>query len=316
VNSIGAGVAGAQVNFQVTSGVATLGSSAATTDANGQASTTVTAGGTAGNIKISATSGSFSATFTLTSQTVGVSGITVVNGASFSKNTGISPGGIAIISGKGFLPGVQGLVTPTTPGSLPTTLAGVTVTFGPSAIPAPIYYVLSSNGTDEVSVQVPFGVSPGGTVALTVSAAGVGSAKVRVPVKLYAPGVFTTVYNDKVYPVALRPDGSEVSPTNPAQLGENITVYVTGLGPVTPAATTGEPGVPGQSITGTLVVGLNNGGVPLISADYAPGSVGVYVVTLQVPQNTKTGPYQPLGVIMYDSSGKPYYANNTYLPIQ
>ena len=56
VDSGGNGVAGAQVNFQVTSGTATLGSAVVNTDSTGQASTTVTAGATAGTITISATS--------------------------------------------------------------------------------------------------------------------------------------------------------------------------------------------------------------------------------------------------------------------
>lgn len=97
VDSSGAGVNGAQVSFQVASGVATLGSASATTDATGQASTTVTAGATAGAITVTATSSSFSITFTLTAVPLGPSGITIVNGASFDPNTGISPGGIATI---------------------------------------------------------------------------------------------------------------------------------------------------------------------------------------------------------------------------
>jgi uncharacterized protein (TIGR03437 family) len=139
---------------------------------------------------------------------------------------------------------------------------------------------------------------------------------VKVAVQPFAPGIFTTVYNGKTYPVALRPDGSPVSPTNPAQLGENITVYVTGLGEVTPAAATGDAGVAGQSVVAPLIVGVNNGGVPLISTEYVPGSVGVYAITLQVPADAKTGPYQPLGVVVFGSSAKAYYANSTYLPIQ
>ena len=148
-----------------------------------------------------------------------------------------------------------------------------------------------------MTVQVPFEVPPGSAVDLTLTLADGESTTVKVPVKPFAPGVFTTVFNKKIYPVALRSDGTQVSPTNPAQLGENITVFVTGLGQVSPAAADGVPGVAGQSIVNRLIVGLNNGGVPLISADYVPGSVGVYSITLQVPADTKTGPYQPLGVV-------------------
>jgi uncharacterized protein (TIGR03437 family) len=107
-----------------------------------------------------------------------------------------------------------------------------------------------------------------------------------------------------------------VSPTNPAQRGENIQVYVTGLGQATPAIATGAAGVANQSVVSPLLIGLNNGGVPLISAVYGPGLIGVYVITLQVPADTQTGPYQPLGVIAYDSANNLYFAQPTYIPIE
>ncbi len=110
VDSSGNGVAGAQVNFQVTTGVATLGSSSVITDSTGQASTTVTAGATYGSITVTATSSTFSVNFTLTAHPYGPSNITIINGASFNPNTGISPGGIAIIRGTGILTGRPGVV--------------------------------------------------------------------------------------------------------------------------------------------------------------------------------------------------------------
>lgn len=316
LDSSGKGIAGAQVNFQVTAGVATLGSSSAITNSSGQASTTVTAGGTAGTITVTATSSTFSASFTLTAQLPGPTNITIVNGASFDPNTGISPGGIATIRGLGILPGVQGLLlaTPNSAGQLPTTFSGVTITFNGTA--APIYYVDSTNSTDQVSVQVPVAVQPGSSVSLEINVANEGSATITVPVKPLAPGVFTSIYSGQNYAVAVRPDGSYVSPTNPAQRGENIQLYVTGLGQATPTIATGTPGVADQPITSSLLVGLNNGGVPLISAVYAPGLIGVYVVTLQVPADTQTGPYQPVGVVAFDSSNNAYFAQPTYIPIQ
>jgi uncharacterized protein (TIGR03437 family) len=314
-DSSGNGLASAQVNFQVASGAATLGSSGAITDSTGQASTTVTAGATAGAITVTATSSSFSVSFSLTAKLPGPSNLTIVNGASFDPNTGISPGGIATITGMGILPGVQGLVlAANSAGVLPTTFDGVTVSF--NGTPAPIYYVQSTNGTDQVSVQVPFEVQAGAAVALAVNVANSGSGSVTVPVKPLAPGVFTSIYAGKTYAVAVRPDGTQVSPTNPAQRGENINLYVTGLGQAVPVIATGKPGVPNQSMGASLIVGLNNGGVPLISAVYGPGLIGVYVVTLHVPLDTQTGPYQPIGVIAYDSANNAYFAQPTYIPIQ
>jgi uncharacterized protein (TIGR03437 family) len=316
VDSSGNGVPGVQVTFQVTAGDATLTSASATTDTTGQATTTVTAGATGGPITVSAASGGFSVSFNLTSQLPGPTNITIVNGASFDANTGISPGGIATVSGNGILPSVQGLEAAyNIVGPLPTTFEGVTITF--DGIPAPIYYVQNANGTEQVTVQIPFEVQPGPAVNLTVSVNNGGSATVSIPVKPLAPGVFTTaIYGVKNFAVAVRSDGSFVSPTNPAQRGEDITIYLTGLGQVTPATGTGNAGIPGQTVVTSLIVGLNNGGVPLISAEYVPSLVGVYAVTLHVPEDTATGPSQPFGFIAFDSASNAYFAQPTYIPIQ
>ena len=238
-----------------------------------------------------------------------------MNGASFDPNTGISPGAIATITGVGILQGVQGVVpAPTNDGQLPTNFSGVSITF--NGTPAGIYYVNSNNGADEVTVQVPFEVQPGPAVVLEVNVANEGSATVMVPVKPLAPGVFTSSYGGKTYAVAVRPDGSQVSPTNPAQRGENIQFYVTGLGQATPAIASGAPGIPNQNIVSSMIVGLNNGGVPLIGSIYGPGLIGIYIVTIQVPADTQTGPYQPVGIIAVDATGKLYFAQPTYIPIQ
>jgi hypothetical protein len=65
-----------------------------------------------------------------------------------------------------------------------------------------------------------------------------------------------------------------------------------------------------------MVVGLNNSGVPLVSAVYGPGLIGVYVVILQVPAETQVGPYQPIGLIAVDSGNNNHYAQSTFIPIE
>lgn len=190
----------------------------------------------------------------------------------------------------------------------------MTITFNGTA--APIFYVDDNNGTDQISVQVPFEVQPGPEVALTVSVASSGSATVMVPVKTLAAGVFTSVYSGKNYAVAVRPDGSYVSPTNPAHRGEDLYLFATGLGQATPTIDTGAFGVANQPVAAPMLIGLNNGGVPLISAVYGQGQIGVYVIELQVPADTATGPYQPVGVIAYDATNTPYFAQPSYIPIE
>lgn len=308
-------VGGATVAFTVTAGSASVGTAAATTGSNGQASTAVTAGTSAGPITITATAGSFSTTFSLTSRLPGPANITIYNGPDFAAGfpiQTISPGGIATITGVGIAPSVQGLVAATDiVGPLPTSLAGVSVTFNGTA--APIYYVLNNNATQQVTVQVPFEVQPGNTTVV-VNAAGGGSATVTVPVQPYAPGAFTTTFSGQTIAVAERSNGSFVSPTNPAQPGENITFFVTGLGQTSPGLGDGYGGVAGQQVTANLIVGINNAGVALISATSVPGMPGVYAVTVQIPNNTPAGNVA-FGLIAIDAQGNQYWMQSPLIPV-
>jgi uncharacterized protein (TIGR03437 family) len=313
VDANGNPVQGATVTWTVTGG-ATLGSTSTTTGANGQASTTVTAGPNAGAVVVTAATATFSVNFNLTAQPHAPSNVTFVNAASFVQDS-VSPGAIVIISGTGIATGVQGLVSAyNIIGEPQPSLAGISVTF--NGVTAPIYYVSTTAGQpDQVAVQVPFETQPGPASVVINPAAG-GPATVTEQVSQYAPGIFQTTIGGQLIAVAVRSDGSYVSPSNPAQQGENIQVFVTGLGQVSPATATGSAGVPGQSVVGNVVVGLNNGGVPLISALYAQGMVGVYIITLQVPVGTQTGPAQPLGVVAFDAAGNPYFAQGSVIPIQ
>ena len=312
-------VQGATITFQVTSGTATLGTPSVTTGANGQASTTITAGPTAGPIVVTATIAGFSVTFNLTANPPGPNNVMFSNAASFStpSATGpVAPGEIVLITGTGIAPGITGLVTAyNIIGQPQPSLAGITITF--NGLAAPIYYVLTTAGQpDQVVVLVPFEIQTG-TASVVINAAGGGSATINnVQVQQFAPGVFQTTIGGQQIAVAVRSDGSYVSPSNPAQPGEAIQIFVTGLGQVSPATATGDAGVPGQTVVGSVVVGLNNGGVPLVSAVYAPGMVGVYILTFEVPVGTQAGPAQPLGVVAFDAAGNPYFASGSVLPIQ
>lgn len=318
VDALGNGVPGAPVTFAVSSGSAVVATPTTTTDATGAASTVVTAGSTAGNISIVATSGAFSTTFTLTAGFPGPQNIVFLNGTFFKLQPGclspgcVAPGEIVTIQGSGFANGVQGVLSGLSIlGPLPVTLAGVSITF--NGVSAPIFYVANVNGVQSMTIQVPF-ETPLGNTTVVLNAAGGGSATYTVPVQPYAPGVFTSTIGNQTILVAVRSDGSYVSPTNPAQTGEIIYVFVTGLGVTSPAAVTNEPGA-GQAVTGTVVTGLNNKGVPHTTVTYAPGLVGVYIVGVQVPATTTTGPSQPFGLILIDPSGNKYFAASASIPI-
>jgi len=280
----------------------------------------VTAGSNPGSIVIVASAGgSFTTTFNLTAQLPGPQNILFVNGAFFQVQPGcqppgcVAPGEIVTVQGTGFASGVQGVVSGLSIlGPLPTSLAGVSITF--NGVAAPIFYVANVNGVQSLTIQVPFETAVGNTTVV-LNGAGGGSGSFNIQTQLYAPGVFTSTYGNQTIAVAVRSNGTYASPTNPVQPGETIYVFVDGLGQTSPAAATNTPGS-GQLVTATVVTGLNNKGVPHTTVDYAPGLVGVYIIAVQVPENVQSGALIPFGLILTDPSGMVYHTNTTFLPIQ
>jgi len=308
-------VVGLQVSFAVISGSAALSATTATTNSQGQASVSVTAGSSAGGITIRASVGNFSVTFSLTSRLPGptLSTGSFVNAA--GGQAGVVPGSIVTIRGSGLAPNLQGCVEAgTIIGPLPTTLANVTVTFGSHL--APIFHVCNSGGVEQVTVQAPFELGPG-TVPVQVSVGG-GSTLVNDVRVLYAqPGIFETVSADgRRYAVVARPNGTFVSPTNPAKRGEILRLYATGLGPVLPLAGTNQPGVPGQAVFLPVIVGVANAGVRVVSAEYAQNMIGIYVVTFELPADARTGTEVPLDLLVELPDGTKAQAPGSRMAVQ
>ena len=281
-------VPGAAVAFRVATGAATVPASA-TTDNTGTASVTVTAGQTAGPVTVTASLGTLSQTFSLIVRTPGpvFTPSSFVNAAGYQP--GISPGGIAVITAPGIAPSLRGSVTPqTVAGPLPTTLAGVEVLF--NNVAAPIYAVSNVNGAETVIVQVPFETAPGQT-SVTIRTEGGGSTTVSgVQILSNKPGIFDYVdASARRMAVALRPDGSYINSGNPARRGEIIRVFTAGLGQTTPATGTNRSGQRDQNVAATIISGINNSGVRTVSAKLVEGSVGIYLVEMEIPADTATG---------------------------
>ena len=307
-------VPGASVTFQVASGSATV-TSPAVTDANGVASATVTAGPTPGPVVINAIVGSLIQAINLTVRTPGpdFSSSSFLNGADFQP--GISPGAIAVIYAAGIAPSLTGTVTPTNPvGPLPTTLAGVEVLF--NGVNAPIFSVSNINGKESVNVQVPFETTPG-TASVTIRTTGGGSTTVAsVPIQAAKPGIFGFQdVNGRIYGVAMRPDGSYITSTNPAHRGDIIRVFATGLGQTSPAAATNSPGVGTRNVVANVISGINNEGVRTVSARMLPGAIGVYLVEMEIPQTTTTGDFRPSALAVPGPDGAPVFGGSA-IPIQ
>ena len=319
------GVAGVTVSFAVQGSGVTLSANSATTDSNGNASVTATAGGSPGTVNVVASSGNLSQTFTLTVRPPGpVFGLDdLLNGASFQVQKQVAPGQILTIAGTGVSNGAQGVVVPKSMvGPLPTSLNGVQVAFyqGTSTtgtlLAAPIYNVADVNGLEQVTVLVPFELQPG-TATMVIVAGGAASDPLQVPVVLAQPGIFqTTDSSNNTYAVVLHSNGSYVTVANPATRGETLRCFVTSLGQTTPAASTYSAGVANQMVTGTVIVGVADAGVQVIASKYVEDFAGLYTVDFVVPSNAPSGLQVKLNLALLTADSSLYYSNATYLPIQ
>ncbi len=307
-DAAGAPVNGAAVTFTVTAGSATVSPATANTDASGQARTNVTAGATAGPVTITATSGSGSATFSLTVVPPGppVTASSFANGASGAA--GLTPCGIATITAPNLVPGLTTtLFGNSFVGPLQTSLGGLDISV--NGVAAPLFWVMNGGA----AFQTPCETQPGNaTVVVRVNGA---TATVTVPVTQYQPGIFETLFNGQRYAVLVHQDGSYVTLSNPARRGEQLTMFATGLGTVTPGTGTNRVGTGGQSVDAPVIVGVNNAGVRVISAQYVPGGIGEYAITFEVPADTATGARQNLALALADASGNLIFAPGSFIPI-
>jgi uncharacterized protein (TIGR03437 family) len=288
-NSLGKPLASLPVTFAVTSGSATVATPNATTNANGQASTAVTAGGTAGPVVVTATAAGFSVTFNLTVIPPGPSNLSFANGASGAVNS-LSAGAIVTINGNGLANNIQGVTSAFDIGPLPLSMAGVTVQFGQTY--APIIDVGNVNGSQFVSIQVPYEV-PTGSTSVTVNTAGGGTTTVPVTVLQASPGLFTYAVSGQQYLVAIKSNGTVAGPSNPASRGETVTMYMTGV-PLNPTLATNSFPAPGATQTPAypIILGIANQGAVYNSVAYSPDLPGVETMTFTVPTTLTPGPGQ------------------------
>ena len=313
-DSGGHGLSGIQVNFSIVSGSASVTPVGIATNTAGQAQTVVTAGtNSAGPIVISAVANGFTAQANLTSIPPGPSltASSFQNAASYAP--GLTPCGLAIVTGAGLAPAVTGVLTGPTFGPLGFSLGPISsLTIG--GVPAPISAVSNENGVQQVNFQTPCEVPAGLPATVVITINNIPNTITGVPVLVSQPGIFTYAGpNGKPYGAVIRAlDGSYVTPSSLANRGETYYIVVTGLGQTTPAASTDNAGN-GQVVNAEVVAGVNNAGVGTGSATYAAGLIGVYLVPFQIPLTANTGVDLPLSVATINGQTVTY-SNSVFLP--
>jgi uncharacterized protein (TIGR03437 family) len=233
----------------------------------------------------------------------------VVNNASFALDPApMAPGSIAAIFGTDLNDGSQ---VPSSSfgddGKLVTELGGASATI--NGIPAPVFYSFLG----QVGVQIPFELAGESSATVVATVNGQASEPRMIFLEPEAPGIFTLnqagtgqgaiLFSNTDILVA--PEGSIPERTSrPAQAGENITIFCTGLGVVEPPLETGAPAGASQTpVTATVTID----GLPanVLYSGTAPDFVGLYQVDATVPEGTRIADDVEVVIAIGDKQSNP-----------
>jgi uncharacterized protein (TIGR03437 family) len=196
----------------------------------------------------------------------------------------IAPGEFLTMYGTGF--GTQTLFAPKFP--LLTTLGQVQVTV--NNIPAPVYAVVPAG--PYIDAIVPFGVT-GSTATIVVSVNGVKSNAVQLPLAATAPGVFSVPSGGIAEGAIRHLDGTIANAASPAARDEVVSVYVGGLGAVTPSVGDGVATPTTAFYNINSPVNIYVGGqlvTNVVFAGLVPTLAGLYQLNIQIPETVDSGP--------------------------
>ena len=196
----------------------------------------------------------------------------------------IAPGEFLTMYGSGF--GTQTIYAENFP--LQATLGQVQVTV--NNIPAPVYAVVPAGPF--IDAIVPFGVT-GSTATIVVSVNGVKSNAVQLPLAATAPGVFSVPSGGIAEGAIRHLDGTIVNAASPAARDEVVSVYVGGLGAVTPTVPDGAATPTGTFYNANNPVNVYVGGQLVTNIGFAglvPTLAGLYQLNIQIPETVDSGP--------------------------
>ena len=226
----------------------------------------------------------------------------LVNAATFQGGA-VAPGEMVALFGTGLTSSWE--AAPELP--LPKTLSrGLKVSV--NGVEAPLFY----SSPAQVNFQAPFEISgTEATITLTRSEDG-AQQTITVPLAEAHPGIFTLT-GDPAGPAAAvhALSGAVVSASAPAARGGWVSLFVGGLGRVTPQVPSGSA-PPGLSSTEKPVT-VTVGGVAaeVQWAGLAPNFAGLYQVNFRVPESAPAGAAVPLSLAI---DGRP--SNTVTLAVQ
>lgn len=211
----------------------------------------------------------------------------IVNSAD-NQSGALAPNAIGTVYGKNLAYTTRALTSSDIQdGQMPTSLGTSDVQILIGGLLANLYYVSPT----QVNFLVPAELLPGPVDVQLVVDSLAGPA---IPLQLAAaaPGLFQL---DLVNAVATRPDGSVVTPDNPAKPGDVVVLYATGLGQVVPPVRSGELPTAAAPLSRMadfemLIDGVALDANDVLYAGVCPNFAGLYQINLRLPTATGANP--------------------------
>jgi uncharacterized protein (TIGR03437 family) len=241
------------------------------------------------------------------SQTLYYTSASIVSAAS-NVASELSPNSFATVYGVGMAYTTRAITSDDIQANtLPTILPGTGVRVWVGGVAAQLYFVSPT----QINFLVPCNLKAG-EVDVYVTLDGSYGPVVRVRLQDAAPALFEW---DQRMATATHADNSAITPEHPASPGEVVVLYLTGLGPTTPAAVYGQLPTEATWITRLDELQVLVGGVPLASteiwyAGVAPGFAGLYQINFRLPQTVAANP--PLQVAI----GSQISSSGVWLPLK
>ncbi|HTM50668.1 MAG TPA: IPT/TIG domain-containing protein, partial [Bryobacteraceae bacterium] len=195
------------------------------------------------------------------------------------KGAALAPGTVATIRGSGLA--ATAALADAVP--LPTSVNGTRVLVG--GVEAPLYAV----SDDQIKAQIPVELAANRQYQVLVSANGALTLPDTITLAAAQPGL--QISEDGSQVVAQHSDTSPINPSSPATRGEEIILYLVGMGQTDPPVPSGVA-APGDTLATALArptVTIGAQPAEVLFAGLTPGSVGLYQIRLRVPPDAQSG---------------------------
>jgi uncharacterized protein (TIGR03437 family) len=221
----------------------------------------------------------------------------IVNASDYSAGP-FAPNSVLSIFGSNLSWYTQAMSVSKTAAVVPTELSGVAVYVDNA--PTPMLYVSGP----QINFLIPSGEITG-NVTVRVVREGVTGPEVTIALIDGAPALFVIGTG---FAIATHADGTLLTDASPAQPGEIVVIYATGLGPTDPNPEIGEIPETAASMQWLSSLSVSLGGAVLPSylikyAGVTPGCVGLYQLNIELPQDVGADPVIQVSVGAKSSLG-------------